>query len=131
MATANGNEDDLMKMEKPPASYDLNVKSLKTDTNSKNFFTIADDLASTYADDVKVMFDDNTEICTLLFIKKHVKPKMAGRTITMDAIHYEGVLEVKLPYVSAFLLGRYMTEVYKIHQANKSKQLRFGPTGIV
>jgi hypothetical protein len=36
-------------------------------------------------------------------MKKRVKPKLEGREITLDAIHHEGVIEVKLPYTSAFL----------------------------
>jgi hypothetical protein len=128
MTTNTENDKNQPEMEESK-SNDLNIKSLKTNTNSKNFFTMDDELSSMYADDVKVLCDDNTGVCTFVFIKKHVKAKMAGRAITLDAIHHEGVLEVKLPYTPAFLLARYMTEVYKNLQTRKSKDLRFGPTG--
>jgi hypothetical protein len=67
---------------------------------------MADDMGSLFADDVKVLCDDSTRICTLLFFKKHVKSKLVGVAIEKDTIHHEGVMEVKLRYSSAFLLAR-------------------------
>jgi hypothetical protein len=112
-------------------SNDLKVKTIKQDTSSNRSFKLADDIGSLFAEDVKVICDDSHKICTLLFIKKHVTSRLIGRNLEIDSIRHEGVMEVKLPYSSAFLLARYMSEIYKEIQADKSQRIRLGPRGLI
>jgi hypothetical protein len=112
-------------------SNDLKVKTIKQDISSNRSFKLADDIGSLFAEDVKVICDDNHKICTLLFIKKRVTTRLTGRNLEIDSIRHEGVMEVKLPYSSAFLLARYMSEVYKHIQDGKSQRIRLGPRGLI
>jgi hypothetical protein len=131
MMTDDGNSDKEREKIGESTSDDLKIKTIKRDTASKRSFRMADDIGSLFAEDVKVMCDDSSRICTLLFFKKHVMPRLAGRELEIDSIQHEGVMEIKLPYSSAFLLARYMNEIYKEIQAGKSRITRFGPRGLI
>src|SRR6266511_75000 len=125
--TATDNNKNPEKIEDLTARK-VNLTSKEVDTDKNRSVTIpTDNMGSVFADNVKVLFDDGTRICTLLFFKKHVTPKQTERGIDMDAIYHEAVMEVKLPYESAFLLALYMNEVYKKLQAGERGQIRFGP----
>jgi hypothetical protein len=132
MTTDDGNSDKKPEKIGESASDDLKVKTIiKQDIASKRSFRMPADIGSLFAEDVKVMCDDSSRICTLLFFKKHVMPRLTGRELEVDSIQHEGVMEIKLPYSSAFLLARYMNEIYKEIQAGKSRITRFGPRGLI
>ena len=86
------------------------------------------DMPTLAADYMKVMADGDTELCTFIFFRKHILPKLTGQGMTLDGINEEAFLEVKVPYRTAFALTLYMNEVFKeIRKNPDKKQTYFGP----
>lgn len=65
------------------------------------------------ADQVKAFIDGTTRTCTLLFIQRHPKPESGEEGIRLSSIQDQVVLEVKLPFESAFSIGAYLYDVLK------------------
>jgi hypothetical protein len=87
-------------------------------------------LSTVAADYVKVLLDDDYQLCTFAFFKKHVKPKQTHDGVLLDSLNHEMFLEVKVPYESAFALSPYMEATRKNMQETKADgyaYARFGP----
>lgn len=109
---------------------EVNFTSKRVKNNDS--LTVTPDIQALAADFVKVMIDRDTDLCTFLFFKKHVKPVKTEQGITFDGIHEEAFLEVKVPFTTAFALSIFMNEIMKDIRRNPDdkKTVHFGPVSI-
>jgi hypothetical protein len=92
-----------------------------------------EDTAVVGADFFKVLLDCDTEMATLIFFQKRVKPKKTQRGLEFDSIAEEGFLEVKVPFTTFFATIIYAyRQLEKVQEANKQKKrpLFFGPSKV-
>jgi hypothetical protein len=107
--------------------YDIKSRE---ETTSKDTLTVSPTRTTVPADYVKVMMDDECQLCTFTFFKKHVNPKQTEEGILCDSVEDELFLEVKVPYKSAIALGLYMEATFRKMQETKGDGFtyrRFGP----
>jgi hypothetical protein len=109
----------------------VTLTSRTEDLQSKDILTVASNLTTLASDYVKVLIDDECQLCTFVFFRKHIKPKQTDRGILLDSINHEAFLEVKVPFESAFQLSLYMETIFKEKQKHKNDDgyayIRFGP----
>ena len=77
------------------------------------------------ADQVKAFIDGTTRTCTLLFIQRHPKPESGEEGIRLSSIQDQVVLEVKLPFESAFSIGVYLYDVLKKGMIDEPNKIGF------
>lgn len=77
------------------------------------------------ADHVKAFIDGTTRTCTLLFIQRHPKPESSEEGIRLSSIQDQVVLEVKLPFESAFSIGVYLYDVLKKGMIDEPNKIGF------
>jgi hypothetical protein len=89
----------------------------KTVSRSPNFGTIASDHAV-------VLLNEDTQIATFTFFQTHMPAKLDEKGIVPDSIEEEMVLEVKMPFNTAFALALFMNNAVKEFRS-KPYQHRF------
>ncbi len=84
------------------------------------------------ADYAKVMTDYDTQLCTFIFYQKHPNAKKENGMTVLTSIEEEAILEVKMPFGTAFALALYMETLRKEMQSKPVDRSRidFGPTSI-
>ncbi len=81
--------------------------------------SVSDELATIGADYVKAFMDGDTGLCTLMFFRRHSRPKSMGKgTFQIDAITDELFLEVKIPFNSAANIANFVGAITQKLQAN-------------
>jgi hypothetical protein len=103
---------------------DTKMTPTKTVSRSPNFGTLAADYA-------KVTTSQDTATCTFTFFQSHPIPKIGQEGIILESVEEEMILEVKMPFNTAFALALYMATLVKDIQANPTANMSyFGPTKI-
>jgi hypothetical protein len=105
----------------------INLNPTKTVSRSNNFGTIV-------ADHAIVTLSEDTQLCTFTFFQTHAIPKIDERGIIVDSIEEEMVIEVKMPFSTAFAVSMYMNAMLKQFQSYQGKPhptgTFFGPTAV-
>jgi len=113
--------------EKADVEIHMTSKTLKMN----NSLSVDEGIQALAADFVKVMIDQDSQLCTFLFFKRHPKPVQTEQGIMMDGVHEQAFLEVKVPLTTAFGMSIYMNEMMKeIRQSPDRKKISFGPASI-
>lgn len=117
----------------PDEKHDYLVTMKNKEIKLNNSLSIDQDIQALAADFVKVMIDRDTRLCTFIFFKKHPKPALNEKGITLDGIHEQAFLEIKVPFETAFALSLYMNEILKDIRQHPSdhKTIDFGPGTII
>jgi hypothetical protein len=113
-----------MSNDSPIKGDTIKVHPTKAVSRSQNFGTLASDFA-------KAAFVQDTQMCTITFFQSHPIPKHEQEGLLLDSIEDEMVLEVKIPFSTAFALGLYITKIFgQIRSKPESNRIDFGPTRI-
>lgn len=96
----------------------------KTVSRSNTFGTLASDHAI-------VTLNTDTHLCTFTFFQTHTIAKIDERGIVVDSVEEEMVLEVKMPFSTAFAVAMYMNRIIKEMQAKPNlRGVFFGPVAV-
>ena len=84
------------------------------------------------ADHAMVLLDHNSQMCTFVFFQRHPNAKVTNRGIELTSVDEEAVLEIKMPFSTAFGLAMYMNALLKEMQGKPRDMSRsdFGPVSI-
>jgi hypothetical protein len=84
------------------------------------------------ADHAMVLADHGSQMCTFVFYQRHPNAKVTSTGIQLTSVEEEAVLEVKMPFSTAFGLVIYMNALLKEMQGKPIDMGRsdFGPVSI-
>lgn len=84
------------------------------------------------ADHAMVLLDHGPKMCTFVFYQRHPNAKVTNKGIELTSIEEEAVLEVKMPFNTAFALVIYMNAMLKEMQSKPIDMGRsdFGPVSV-
>ena len=111
----------------------MKITEKTIDVNPTIQASMREDTVVLGADFFKVLLDCDTQLATLIFFQKRVRPKKTQRGLEFDSIVEEGFLEVKVPFSTFFATVLYasnvLTKVQEAHKQNK-RPIFFGPSKI-
>ncbi|MGD0160681.1 MAG: hypothetical protein ABSB89_10355 [Candidatus Bathyarchaeia archaeon] len=100
------------------------VTPTKIISRSNSFGTLASDHAI-------VSLNMDTQLCTFTFFQTHFIGKIDERGIVMNSIEEEMVMEVKMPFRTAFSVAMYIASMVKEMQGKPYlKGVFFGPVAV-